>query len=80
MTQKTIALPDDIYMELKKRKQKGESFADLVGRLIQGEQQRKNDLDELAGAFEEDDEWDQILLDIYKDREKPARISDEAGE
>ncbi len=61
-------------MELKKQKRKDETFPDLIRRLIHGEKQREKDLEKLAGALEEDDEWDEILEDLYNDRQRPARV------
>ncbi len=74
MAQKTISLPEDVYLELKKQKRKDETFPDLIRRLIQREKQRDKDLDKLAGALAEDDEWDAILEDLYNDRQRPARL------
>ncbi len=74
MAQKTISLPEDVYLELKKQKRKDETFPDLIRRLIQRQKKCEQDLDKLAGAFEEDDEWDGILEDLYNDRQKPARL------
>jgi predicted CopG family antitoxin len=77
MNQKTISLPEDIYLVLKKLKRKEESFADLIARLIQEKQTKENNLEKLAGSLKEDNEWDQILEDIYEDRKKPARLNEE---
>lgn len=77
MTQKTISLPEDIYLALKKLKRKEESFAELIARLVQEKQTNENNMEKLAGCLKEDDEWDQILEDIYEDRKKPARLNGE---
>jgi len=77
MNQKTISLPEDIYLVLKKLKRKEESFADLIARLIQEKQTKENNLEKLAGSLKEDNEWDQILEAIYEDRKKPARLNEE---
>ncbi len=77
MTQKTISLPEDIYLALKKLKRKEESFADLISRLVQEKQKKEENLEKLAGCLKEDNEWDQILDDIYEDRKKPARLQGE---
>ena len=74
MTQKTIALPEDVYLELKKQKRKDETFPDLIRRLIQRGKKRDKDLDSLAGALAEDNEWDAIVEDLYNDRQRPARL------
>jgi len=34
MTNKTISLPEDVYKKLRKEKQKGETFADVINRFI----------------------------------------------
>ncbi len=68
MTQKTISLPEDVYNALKKQKHKGETFAELINRLIQEKHTRKKNLEKLAGSLKDDDEWDSILEDIYEDR------------
>ena len=70
MNQKTISLPKDIYLALKKLKHKEESFADLIARLIKGIQKKEDNLEKLAGCLKEDDEWDQIIAEIYEDRKK----------
>lgn len=77
MTQKTISLPEDIYLALKKLKRKEESFAELIARLVQEKQTKENNMEKLAGCLKEDNEWDQILEDIYEDRKKPARLNGE---
>ena len=74
MANKTISLPLETYDKLRKEKRKGESFADLINRLLKKTKSKKKLLQDLAGAFEDDDEWDRILEDIYDDRKKPARI------
>ena len=74
MTQKTISLPEDIYAELKKKKRKDESFPELIHRLASHDEETTTDIDELAGSFEENEEWDQIFIDIYNDRKKNVRL------
>ncbi len=74
MTQKTISLPEDVYNALKKQKRKGESFPELINRLIQEKHTKENNLEKLAGSLKEDDEWDRILEEIYEDRRKSARF------
>jgi len=68
MSKKIISLSEDLYLFLKKQKRKGESFSELITRLLQEKQTRYENLEKLAGCLKEDDEWDQILEDIYKDR------------
>ena len=68
MTQKTISLPEDVYLLLKKQKLHGESFPELITRLIQVKSSSEKNLEKLAGCLKDDDEWDTILEDIYEDR------------
>ncbi len=75
MTQKTISLPEDVYLALKRQKRKGESFSELISRLLQEKQLQEKNLEKLAGCLKEDDEWDKVLEDIYEDRKRPARLS-----
>ncbi|MHA1150407.1 MAG: antitoxin VapB family protein [Promethearchaeota archaeon] len=74
MTNKTISLPEEIYFALKKKKRKGESFPELITRLLKTEEERHNKLESIAGSLREDDEWDDIIEEIYKDRIKPTRL------
>ncbi|MHA1282450.1 MAG: antitoxin VapB family protein [Promethearchaeota archaeon] len=74
MTNKTISLPEDIYLALKKEKRKGESFADLISRLLKEEREKEKKLERLAGCWKDADEWDDILEQLYKDRRKPTRL------
>ena len=74
MKNKTISLPEELYDKLKRQKKKGESFPDLIDRLIKEKKSRRQQLEALAGSLKEDDEWDHILNDIYEDRKRPARI------
>lgn len=74
MANKTISLPLETYDRLRKEKRKGESFADLINRLLKRSKSRKKLLEDLAGIFKEDDEWDTIVEDLYQERRRPARI------
>lgn len=74
MVNKTISLPLETYDRLRKEKRKGESFADLINRLLKRTKSKTKLLQNLAGVFEEDEEWDRIIEEIYDDRKKPARI------
>ena len=74
MVNKTISLPLETYDRLRKEKRKGESFADLINRLLKRTKSKTKLLQDLAGVFEEDEEWDRIIEEIYDDRKKPARI------
>jgi len=75
MTQKTISLPEDVYLSLKRQKRKGESFSELISRLLQEKQLQEKNLEKLAGCLKEDDEWDKVLEDIYEYRKRSARLS-----
>lgn len=74
MVNKTISLPFETYDKLRKEKRKGESFADLINRLLKRTKSRKKLLEDLTGVFKEDDEWDVIIEEIYQDRRRPARM------
>ena len=56
MTNKTISLPEDLYDKLKKQKRNGESFPDLIDRLIKEKKSKKQQLEALAGSLLEDKE------------------------
>jgi len=71
MPQKTISLPEDVYLELKKQKKENESYPEMIKRLMKKEEKQDKNLENLAGAFADDDEWDQIIEEIYEDRKKP---------
>lgn len=75
MGQKTISLPSDIYFKLKEKKKEGETFPDLITRLIDEDDERSNShsIMDLAGAFGEDSaEWDKIENELYADRLRPS--------
>lgn len=74
MPNKTISLPEEVYFSLKKQKRKGESFPELISRLLKEKDEKQNNLDIVAGSLKEDDEWDEILEKIYEDRKRPARL------
>jgi predicted CopG family antitoxin len=74
MANKTISLPLETYDKLRKEKRKGESFAGLINRLLKRTKSKTKLLEDLAGVFKDDDEWDRIIEEIYKDRKTPARI------
>ncbi len=74
MVNKTISLPLETYDKLRKEKRKGESFADLINRLLKRTKSKTKLLEDLAGVFKDDDEWDGIIEEIYEDRKRPARI------
>jgi predicted CopG family antitoxin len=73
MPQKSISLPEKIYLKLKQKKGPTEKFPDLIERLLNEEDSReqRHHIDDLEGAFGDDsDEWEQIKEELYKDRMK----------
>ena len=74
MANKTISLPENIYYALKKEKRKGETFPELISRLLKEKKHKEEKLENVAGSLKDDDEWDEILNEIYEDRKKPARM------
>jgi predicted CopG family antitoxin len=71
MTQKTISLPEELYLKLKQKKGNSETFPELLERLLGEEESRENrhKIKDLEGAFgEESDEWEQINKELYNDR------------
>ena len=72
MVNKTISLPLATYDKLRNEKRKGESFADLINRLLKRTKSKTKLLEDLAGVFKDDDEWDRIIEEIYEDRKRPA--------
>lgn len=74
MPNKTISLPEEIYFKLKREKRKGETFPELISRLLKEKKNEETKLESVAGSLKDDDEWDDILKKLYEDREKPARI------
>jgi len=72
MGYKTISLSDEAYNVLKIKKLKGESFNDLILRLLSKPEQK--DILKLKGSWKgSTEEVENILALIYKNREK-ARI------
>ncbi|MBY9019337.1 MAG: hypothetical protein KGD66_10960 [Candidatus Lokiarchaeota archaeon] len=74
MTNKTISLPFETYDKLRKEKHKGESFPELINRLLRRKKSKEKKLEDLAGVFEKDDEWDEIIEGLYEDRSRPGRM------
>ena len=68
---KIISLADDAYESLKTMKKGGESFSDVVRRVVEKEK-GKTFLD-LAGAWKEDKEIGNIFKGILEDR-KSSRL------
>ena len=74
MKNKTISLPEDIYNKLKQQKKKDESFPELIDRLVKEKKSKKKQLEALAGSLREDDEWDQIIKDLYVEGDKDIKV------
>ena len=73
MTQKTVSLSEEAYKKLRLVKKEGESFSQVILRLIERETSL-NVLD-FAGAFEEtSDEWETIEKELYERRKEKSRI------
>ena len=75
MVQKTISLPEELYLKLKAKKEKNETFPDLIKRLLHEEDihKKKHQISDLAGAFGEgSEEWIKIEEELYKDRLRPS--------
>lgn len=69
MGYKTISLSDEAYNVLKSKKLKGESFNDLILRLLSEPEQK--DILKLKGSWKGTNEEIETILDlIYKNREK----------
>lgn len=70
MASKTITIREEVYLELKQIKGEGESFSDLLHRLVLNSNGRK--LERLFGAWDiDDEEWQSI----EKELGRPGRAS-----
>ncbi|KKM80788.1 hypothetical protein LCGC14_1336380 [marine sediment metagenome] len=68
MGYKTISISDDAYNSLKRRKKKGESFNELILRLVSEPNQKE--IESLAGSWKGSiEESKKILNLIYENRE-----------
>lgn len=72
MVTKTIGLSEHVYLSLKERKKKGETFSDLIARLLREEDRReRRPISDFFGTLEDEDaEWDEIEKEIYADRDR----------
>ncbi|MHA1732109.1 MAG: antitoxin VapB family protein [Promethearchaeota archaeon] len=73
MVQKTISLSESVYTRLKARKKPGESFSDLILRLLNTKDPHRGEsLEKFFGTLEEEHEgeWDEIMGQLYEDRLK----------
>ncbi len=76
MTQKTISLPEDVYLSLKRKKQENETFSDVIFRLLEQDKGKKDsDISKFFGMLEEDEdgEWDNIEKELYSERLRPSK-------
>lgn len=62
---KTITIKDEIYGELVRLKREGESFSDVIMKLLR---RRRTNLSVFYGAFENKELWTEIEKDILTDR------------
>ena len=75
MTQKTVSLSEEAYEKLRGVKKQGESFSQVILRLI--DKKTKLQILDFAGAFEESsDEWELIEKRIYTRRKEKSRVVD----
>jgi predicted CopG family antitoxin len=73
MTQKTVSLSEEAYEKLRRVKRTGESFSQVILRLI--ERDENVSILEFAGAFADgSDEWETIEKEIYKRRKEKSRV------
>ena len=70
---KTVSLSDEAYNALKKKKKKGESFNDLILRLVSEPDQK--DILSLAGSWKGSDEEAENILNIIYENRKNLRSS-----
>ena len=68
MNKKPISIPEDLYLALKKEMRKGESIADFFRRLINPKEKKRFELESVAGRLKDDDDWDDIVKEIYQQR------------
>jgi predicted CopG family antitoxin len=74
MVQKTISLTPEAFEKLKRAKDPGESYSDLVLRLVGKEKgQEKPHISDFFGTLVEveEGEWDTILDNLYQARSRP---------
>ncbi len=64
---KTITIKDEVYEELRKLKREGESFSDVIMRLLK---RREVDLLAFYGAFSDRETWREIEEEILADRRR----------
>lgn len=64
---KTITIKDEVYKALAELKREGESFSDIIMRIIN---RKTVNLLSFYGAFADKDLWDKIEEEIMKERRK----------
>ncbi|TFG18811.1 MAG: antitoxin [Promethearchaeota archaeon] len=73
MTQKTVSLSEEAYEKLRRVKKEGESFSQVIIRLIKRDE-NVSVLD-FAGSFSEGSkEWESIEKEIYNRRKEKSRV------
>lgn len=73
MVQKTVSLSEKAYNLLSAVKEDGESYSQLIMRLIK--RKKNTDILKFAGAFKDNsDEWEEIENWIYSRRKESFRI------
>lgn len=73
MTQKTVSLSEEAYEKLRRVKKEGESFSQVILRLI--DREANLHILDFAGAFEESsEEWETIEKEIYERRKEKSRV------
>ena len=74
MTQKTVSLSEEAYEKLRHVKKEGESFSQVILRLI--DRETNLHILDFAGAFEESSkEWETIEKEIYERRKEKSRVN-----
>ena len=66
MTAKNMAIREDVYRRLKEAKREGESFSDVIERVLE----RRESLLPLWGALTGSKEWEALEREIRSVREK----------
>lgn len=76
MASKTISLDEDAYEKLKAQKKAGESFSDVVHRLVEPDQPKLTDL---VGLFDEETAED-VRSVVRRMRREDVRLAEERWE
>ena len=70
LTAKLIAVSNEAYKELIKRKSGKKSFSDVILSMVKNKQRGYGDIMRFAGKFKGDKEWAQLAKKIKSDRAK----------